>query len=240
MKKLLAILITLLLLYVGSAFAADITFEYDVFSNKSELPSEEETVFFEIEIENTSDETIYFYSYVLSGEFESSPTISLDAKNANKLIVEHVITTEEAETGIVEIEIVGFTDENRQTEFIAYSWPVSKASDYVSKSSSYFSSYHDRSNRYSEISDDLKCALVSVAKKHISNHLASPSTADFPAYSVWDVEKGKDNVYSIVGYVDVQNYFGAVLREIVGAMIQYDGTYSSVLMVQIGDEIYFN
>lgn len=92
----------------------------------------------------------------------------------------------------------------------------------------------------SNVSEDLKYALIDVTKKRISNHLKAPSTAKFPSYKEWSVAKGEANVYNVIGYVDSQNSFGAMIRETVGAMIQYDGTYSSVVMIQIGDNIYLD
>lgn len=92
----------------------------------------------------------------------------------------------------------------------------------------------------SKVSEDLKYALIDVTKKRVSNHLKAPSTAKFPSYKEWSVAKGEANVYNIIGYVDSQNSFGAMIRETVGAMIQYDGTYSSVVMIQVGDNIYLD
>lgn len=92
----------------------------------------------------------------------------------------------------------------------------------------------------SKVSEDLKYALIDVTKKRVSNHLKAPSTAKFPSYKEWSVAKGEANVYNVIGYVDSQNSFGAMIRETVGAMIQYDGTYSSVVMIQIGDNIYLD
>lgn len=92
----------------------------------------------------------------------------------------------------------------------------------------------------SKVSEDLKYALIDVTKKRVLNHLKAPSTAKFPSYKEWRVAKGEANVYNVIGYVDSQNSFGAMTRETVGAMIQYDGTYSSVVMIQIGDNIYLD
>ena len=96
------------------------------------------------------------------------------------------------------------------------------------------------SHSSSKVSDDLKYALIDVTKKRVSNHLKAPSAAKFPSYKEWSVAKGEANVYNVIGYVDSQNSFGAMIRETVGAMIQYDGTYSSVVMIQIGDNIYLD
>jgi len=88
--------------------------------------------------------------------------------------------------------------------------------------------------------DDLKYALISYAMKKVKNHLLSPSTAKFSSYSECGIQEGTDNVYSIVGYVDATNAFNAVTRTTWSAMIQYDGTYSSVIMIQVGDDMYFD
>lgn len=47
----------------------------------------------------------------------------------------------------------------------------------------------------------------------VENHLKCPSTATFCGYSNATVHEIGDNKYSISGYVDAQNSFGASIRE---------------------------
>lgn len=91
----------------------------------------------------------------------------------------------------------------------------------------------------SGISDDLKYALAKYAEKRVTAHLKAPSTAKFPSYTKYDYSEGTDDVYIVVGYVDSQNSYGAMIRSTWGAMIQYDGTYSSLVTLTIDDELYF-
>ena len=92
----------------------------------------------------------------------------------------------------------------------------------------------------SSVSEDYKAGLYVYAKELVSTHLKSPSTAQFPNYSVCDYQKGEDGVYFVVGYVDSQNSFGAMIRENWGCMIQEVGTKWKAIMVQIGENIYFD
>ena len=92
----------------------------------------------------------------------------------------------------------------------------------------------------SSISEDYKAGLFVYAKELVTAHLKSPLTAKFPNYSECSYQKGEDGVYMVVGYVDSQNSFGAMIRETWGCMIQEVGTKWQVVMVQIGDNIYFD
>lgn len=92
----------------------------------------------------------------------------------------------------------------------------------------------------SSISEDYKAGLFVYAKELVTAHLKSPLTAKFPNYSECSYQKGEDGVYMVVGYVDSQNSFGAMIRETWGCMIQEVGTKWQVIMVQIGDNIYFD
>ena len=45
----------------------------------------------------------------------------------------------------------------------------------------------------------------------VKEKLKSPSTANFPSYSTWNVSKS-GNTYSVSSYVDAENGFGAEIR----------------------------
>lgn len=96
------------------------------------------------------------------------------------------------------------------------------------------------SNSGSYISDDYKAGLFAFAKEMVSSHLKSPTTAKYPLYTQCSFQKGEDNVYMITGYVDSQNGFGATVREQWGCMIQEIGSKWKMVMVQIGDNYYYD
>ena len=52
-----------------------------------------------------------------------------------------------------------------------------------------------------------------MAEKFVLDVLQSPSSADFPASSTeYDITYKGNNSWTIVGYVDAQNGFGAMIR----------------------------
>jgi len=62
-----------------------------------------------------------------------------------------------------------------------------------------------------EFENDERDAWV-CAQNVVENHLKSPSTADFCSYPEATITDLGNNKYKIVGYVDAQNSFGAVIR----------------------------
>ena len=52
--------------------------------------------------------------------------------------------------------------------------------------------------------------------------------------------KGEDNIYMMTGYVDSENSFGAMLQEQWSIMAEVNGDKVSLVMVTIGDEMYFD
>lgn len=105
-------------------------------------------------------------------------------------------------------------------------------------SSSYKSSSSSSSKKYDE--DDIKAGVYVLAKKCVKNHLKAPSTAEFT--EMWDCgfSKGDDNIYMMTGYVDSENSFGAMLREQWSIMAEVNGDKVSLVMVTIGDQMYFD
>lgn len=104
-----------------------------------------------------------------------------------------------------------------------------------SSSSSYSSS---SSKKYDE--DDIKSGVYVLAKKCVKSHLKSPSTAEFTAMSDCGFSKGEGNIYMMTGYVDSQNSFGAMLQEQWSIMAEVNGDKVSLVMVTIGDQMYFD
>lgn len=105
-------------------------------------------------------------------------------------------------------------------------------------SSSYKSSSSSSSKKYDE--DDIKAGVYVLAKKCVKNHLKAPSTAEFT--EMWDCgfSKGDDNIYMMTGYVDSENSFGAMLQEQWSIMAEVNGDKVSLVMVTIGDQMYFD
>lgn len=104
-----------------------------------------------------------------------------------------------------------------------------------SSSSSYSSS---SSSKYDE--DDIKAGVYVLAKKCVKNHLKAPSTAEFTEMWNCGFSKGDDNIYMMTGYVDSENSFGAMLREQWSIMAEVNGDKVSLVMVTIGDQMYFD
>lgn len=63
-----------------------------------------------------------------------------------------------------------------------------------------------------ELTKELKKELYRMVKKEITNKLKTPSTAEFPSISDWDIYINSNNVIVVSSYVDSQNSYGAMLR----------------------------
>ena len=112
----------------------------------------------------------------------------------------------------------------------------SSSSSSSSQSSSSASSYS--SSKSSE--DDIQSSVYLLAKKCVKSHLKAPSTAEFCSMSECAFQKGEDGVYMMTGTVDSENGYGSKLRETWGIMAQVDGDKVSLVMLQIGDDTYFD
>lgn len=70
--------------------------------------------------------------------------------------------------------------------------------------------------------EDLSLHAWTVCKGAVEEKLKAPSTADFP----WlpdKVSTDGEGLYIVLGHVDAQNSFGAVLRSQVGCKLKYQG-----------------
>lgn len=104
--------------------------------------------------------------------------------------------------------------------------------------SSNSSSSQSSSSKYS--SDEIMAGVYTLAEKCVKNHLKSPSSAKFCSMSDCEFQKGEDGVYMMAGTVESENSYGAMLKETWGIMAQVDGDKVSLVMVQIGDQVYFD
>ena len=117
------------------------------------------------------------------------------------------------------------------------SWKSSGSSS-SSKSSS--SSASSGSSKSSSSSDKIKAGVYTLAEKCVKDHLKSPSSAKFCRMADCEFQKGEDGVYMMAGTVESENSYGAMLQETWGIMAQVDGDKVSLVMVQIGDQTYFD
>lgn len=118
---------------------------------------------------------------------------------------------------------------------------TSYASSSNSSSSKYSSSSASSgSSKSSSSSDKIKAGVYTLAEKCVKNHLKSPSSAKFCSMSDCEFQKGEDGVYMMTGTVESENSYGAMLKETWGIMAQVDGEKVSLVMVQIGDQTYFD
>lgn len=68
--------------------------------------------------------------------------------------------------------------------------------------------------------DDEVMAYV-IAKKAVKQHLRSPSTSDFPYSNEVSIEGKGGCRFTINGYVDAQNGFGAMIRSYYTVDVEY-------------------
>ena len=109
-----------------------------------------------------------------------------------------------------------------------------------SYSSSSSSSSHSSSSSKKQDDDDIKAGVYVLAKKCVKNHLKAPSTAKFSEMWECAFQKGEGNVYMMTGYVDSQNSYGAMLQEQWSIMAEVSGDKVSLVMLTIGDQVYFD
>lgn len=112
---------------------------------------------------------------------------------------------------------------------------TSEKFSYSSNSSSSSSS----SSSKKQNDDEIKASVYVLAENCVKNHLKAPSTAKFS--EMWDCafQKGEGNVYMMTGYVDSQNSYGAMLQEQWSIMAEVNGDKASLVMLTIGDQVYF-
>lgn len=131
------------------------------------------------------------------------------------------------------------------------SYPSSSStSSYSSSSASHSSSSGSSSSKYSGStkssssskysSNEIMAGVYTLAEKCVKNHLKSPSSAKFCSMSDCEFQKGEDGVYMMAGTVESENSYGAMLKETWGIMAKVDGDKVSLVMVQIGDQVYFD
>lgn len=114
---------------------------------------------------------------------------------------------------------------------------TSGKSSYSSSSSS--SGYSSSSGKKQD-DDEIKASVYVLAKNCVKNHLKAPSTAKFSEMWECAFQKGEGNVYMMTGYVDSQNSYGAMLQEQWGIMAEVSGDKASLVMLTIGDQVYFD
>lgn len=113
---------------------------------------------------------------------------------------------------------------------------TSEKSSYSSNSSS---SYSGSSSKKQD-DDEIKASVYVLAKNCVKNHLKAPSTAKFSEMWECAFQKGEGNVYMMTGYVDSQNSYGAMLQEQWSIMAEVNGDKASLVMLTIGDQVYFD
>ncbi len=100
-------------------------------------------------------------------------------------------------------------------------------------------SFYERSDEtYSN--DEIKATVYVLAEKCVKNHLKAPSTAKFSEMWECAFQKGEGNIYMMTGYVDSQNSYGAMLQEQWSIMAEVSGDKASLVMLTIGDQVYFD
>jgi len=77
-------------------------------------------------------------------------------------------------------------------------------------------------------------------KSFVTNNLKSPSTAEFPLSNADGVIIGhiaSNDRWSVIGYVDAQNGFGAMIRQEFGCQVSYSGDKVTLHVLRIGDTV---
>lgn len=92
---------------------------------------------------------------------------------------------------------------------------------------------------YGFVYDDEKEELYFAARSYVNGHLPSPSDAKFSYYFDCDYGKGEGNVYNVVGWVETENANGKTNRETWSCMLERSGDQLSLVMLDIGGNLYF-
>jgi hypothetical protein len=72
----------------------------------------------------------------------------------------------------------------------------------------------------------LPTAAQLICQQFVTNDLVAPSTAKFPSLleqTVYTIQ-GKTDAFRVIGYVDAQNGFGAMIRNYYTCDVQYEGS----------------
>lgn len=97
---------------------------------------------------------------------------------------------------------------------------------------------------YSNISMELtKIKAIKYSEKEVEKHLSSPSTAKFPSF-IFDSEDCKAKLHSeddesttwiVGGYIDSQNYMGAMVRKtwVIGIKVLKNGNQYEILDIAL-------
>lgn len=123
--------------------------------------------------------------------------------------------------------------------FIVVSAIKSSSKRYSADSSQSGTSSTSRRSSSSNRSAEIESAVYVLAKKCVESHLKAPSTAEFCSMSDCEFREGEDGVYMMAGTVDSQSTYGAMLRETWSIMAQLDGEKVTLVLLQIGDQTYF-
>jgi len=187
-------------------------------------------------------------------------TTKITDKVVALIIEECGVSEEEAETIKADLKSVGIDDLKRLDEFEGAQVDGMKSFEYSSGKVSgtliikegktdYIDSgdivlfddekggaIDDISRHY--LSKDEKTTYLYSAEELVKQNLKSPSTADFPNWygGDWSVSR-KDNVVTVVSYVDAQNSFGAMLRS--KFAVQYDYTTGALLYFNFDGEVVY-
>lgn len=85
----------------------------------------------------------------------------------------------------------------------------------------YVAAIDERRDQEKAMCRDTIMAYV-ISQNFVKTKLVAPSTAKFPSLSDVKVTKSGECKFTVIGYVDSQNSFGAMLRTIYSADVRYD------------------
>jgi hypothetical protein len=75
-----------------------------------------------------------------------------------------------------------------------------------------------------------------MCNEFVKERLVAPSTAEFGKYSEDNVLVMENNQYGVLGYVDAQNSFGAMLRKEYACIMQDKGNDRwSLIEIEVGE-----
>lgn len=87
--------------------------------------------------------------------------------------------------------------------------------------------------------DDYKASCYSLAEQQVKEYLKAPSTAKFCPMRDTEFHSLGGNIYTMSGWVDAQNSFGASLRTVWGVMVSVEGERMKLEMLTIdGETVY--
>ena len=74
---------------------------------------------------------------------------------------------------------------------------------------------------------------ISKTEEFLQPQLKSPSSAKFPSNSDYEVTEISDNIYRVIGYVDSQNGFGAMVRTHFVSEVQIIGNITVLKDIEV-------